>query len=582
MICAVAAAVCSCDKYGDTIDELNKKLDGVEATRAELLNKVDAMQVLANAKAAETTITSIANTADGLKVVFSDGKQYVIVNGADGKAGKNGDDGKDGEDTIKVTEDATSYTFDFGNGDVITVAKTFTISFEEDAFEVPGGSDLAIKYEIIGGDESVKVIAEAIDGCKIAGIDEEACEINVKAAGRKGEHFIIVSAIRNSDGKVAEKIISIVSGPRAPIALEGAMAGDYADYMGNGTNDWFTQFYKGEIGEDNYFVGEAYSIVLDLFGPASDILSNIPAGDYTPVGEDMVLEFTYLVGVEITLYDELVENFWIYQLFYGYETIEELIADMGYTDEELYTPSYSSGAELYHQYDDETYDDMAITEGTISIEVSGDTYNVTMDIVAGGEDWTFTYEGEIELEDHRPLPEIVTATVTNWGDDLAPDTTDWVIEISDKNHPEQGAYYITLLGPANGTVLPTGTFEVKDDFSVNSVVPGEGYTWYYYYDMCWDEASEGTLTIDVNGDTVTIYGEFYDNHWKEDWEIDFEGPLEYDISNMFEAPARGGRLTPTLGNTPEVKSSPRLMREQVNAYKAIKTKGGRTPWFNHK
>lgn len=582
MICAVAAAVCSCDKYGDTIDELNKKLDGVEATQAELLNKVEAMQALANAKAAETTISSIATTADGLKVCFSDGKQFIIADGANGKDGAKGQDGANGEDKIKVTEDATSYTFDFGNGDVITVAKTFTISIEEDSIEAPAGSDVAIKYEIVGGDETVKVAVKALDGCKIVGIDEEACQINVLAAGRQGEHTITISAIRNSDGKVAEKFVTIVSGPRAPIALEGAMCGDYGDYAGNGTNDWFTQFYKGEIDENNYFVGEAYSLLFDFYGPASDVLSALPAGDYVAADEMSIAEFTYLIGTEATLYDELVENFWLYQLFFGYNTIEELIADMGYTDDELYTPSYVGGAELYHQYDDETAEDRAITDGTVSIAVSGNTYTVTMNIVACDEEWIFTYEGEIELEDHRPKPAEFVATASNWGDDLAENTTDWWIQIKDKNHPENGTYFITLLGPANGTELPTGTFEVKDDYSVNSVVPGEDYTWYYYHDMCWDEASEGTLTIENNGSTWTIYGEFYDAHYDEDWVIDYEGALEYDISNAFEAPARGGHLTPELGNTPEVRTSPRLMREQVNAYKAIKTRGGRTPWFNHR
>ena len=179
MICAVAAAVCSCDKYGDTIDELNKKLDGVEATQAELLNKVEAMQALANAKAAETTISSIATTADGLKVCFSDGKQFIIADGANGKDGAKGQDGANGEDKIKVTEDATSYTFDFGNGDVITVAKTFTISIEEDSIEAPAGSDVAIKYEIVGGDETVKVAVKALDGCKIVGVDEKAVSLTL-------------------------------------------------------------------------------------------------------------------------------------------------------------------------------------------------------------------------------------------------------------------------------------------------------------------------------------------------------------------------------------------------------------------
>ncbi|MCQ2186874.1 MAG: hypothetical protein MJY73_00835 [Bacteroidales bacterium] len=579
MICAVAAAVCSCDKYGDTIDELNKKLDGVEATQAELLNKVEAMQALANAKAAETTISSIATTADGLKVCFSDGKQFIIADGANGKDGAKGNDGKDGEDKIKVTEDETSFTFDFGNGDVITVAKTFTIIFDEDAIECPAGSTCVIKYEISGGDETVTVLAKPIDGCKIVSVDEEACKITVIAAGRQGEHFVSVRAIRNSDGKVAEKLATIVAGPRAPIALDGAMTGYYGEEW-DGSDLYYTQFYKGEVDENNYFVGEAYSLLFEFYAPISDVMA-LPAGMYE-AGIDHAA-FTFTQGTNITLRESLEEELWIYQLFYGISTVEELAEMLGYSVDDLDVLSYGTGAELYHQFDDESAEDYGITEGTVEIALNGTKYTVTMNLVTIDDEWIFTYEGEIEHEDHRHI--LNNVDVYNWGDYFSEDTTDWILEISDTNNPSDGTYIIEFLGEAGQTELPEGVFEVSSDFAPNTVLAGEDYSYWYRSGIVWDAADSGCLYIEKTEKGYLIQGEFEDEWYEEDWSFSYEGPVNYDISGEFETPRHGKSIHDITVNTREsiVKAEPDVMLQRINAYKSKKAgMSGRIPWFNHK
>ena len=364
MICAAVALVCSCDKYGGTIDELNKRLDSVEEAKAMLVSKVEAMQVLANAKSSQITIRSIETVADGLKVAFSDGKEYIIA---------------DGQNDIKVTDDATSYTFDFGDGTVISVMKNFSFALDSESYEVPAASDVVIKYTINADDGTVHVTAKALDGCKVVSVDEENAEITVRAAGRVGEHLVSLRAIRNSDGQVCEKIASVVSGPRAPIALEGAMSAYYGESVVSGVDNYYTQFYKGDVDEDNYFVGEAYSLLFDFWTPISDIMS-LPAGVYVP--EDTYAEFTFTIGEDTTLRETLEEDLWLYQLFFGVNTVEELAELLGYSVDQLDELMYSAGAELYHQFSSEEgdYEDYAITEGTVSVSLSGTQYSVTMNI----------------------------------------------------------------------------------------------------------------------------------------------------------------------------------------------------------
>ena len=591
MICAVAALVCSCDKYGDTIEDLAKRADGISATSAMLLSKVEALQVLADAKDAQTTISSITNEAEGLKVCFSDGSQYVITDGAagaDGADGKPGAAGPDGQDKIKVTETDTDYTFDFGNGNVITVAKTFAISFEEESVEVPAVSTVVLKYTVSGDDETVHVTAKALDGCKILAIDEEAQEITVRASGKVGEHFVNVRAIRNSDAKVCEKIVTVVSGPRGAITLEGALSGYYGDSQVDGVDNYYTQFYCGEVDEDNYFVGDAYSLILDFWVPISDVMA-FPEGTFVPT--DTYEPYTFTIGVDATLREQLEEVLWIYEMFYGITSVEELAEMLGYSVEDLDVESYSAGSELYHQTEDGEYEDYGITGGTVTVELTGaTTYKVHMNLVAGDQDWEFNYEGEVPVEDHRPVPTndwFDDCLVSNWGDYYENGTSDWTLTATNTTDSSAGTVYLEILGPADATELPTGTFTVSDSFGEYTVLAGEDYSYLYKYSMVWDACDEGTLTIEKNSDgTYHMLGSFRDAYYEEDWDFEFKGMISVDISGEFEAPAKNIR-----NNDRELllndKMSSKLMRnyvdQKVNAAKAKKEgKAPKTAFFLHK
>ena len=72
----------SCKDYDDDIDQINKKLDGVEATIADLQKKIGD----------GAFVKTITSTADGFTVMMSDGTSTTIT-GIKGDKGENGKDG---------------------------------------------------------------------------------------------------------------------------------------------------------------------------------------------------------------------------------------------------------------------------------------------------------------------------------------------------------------------------------------------------------------------------------------------------------------------------------------------------------
>lgn len=566
LICAAVALVCSCNKYGNAIDDFNNRLDAVENAQATLLTKIEAMEVLANAKAAQVTIDSIKETDAGIQIAFSNGQSYII---------------KNGEDKISVVDGGTFYTFDFGNGDVISVDMTFSIIFDPETVEVPGGSEAEVKYSFTADDPSIHVTVKPLAGGKVIAVDEDAKVITIQASGRQGENDFLVRAIRNSDGRVCERYFTVISGPRAPIALEGSYSGYYGDTEVAGVDDYYTQFYKGEVDADNYFVGEAYSLLFDFWTPIAEAMA-IPAGKFTAA--DDYAPFTFTRGINVTLREMLEEDLWIYQLFYGISTVEELAEMLGYSVEDLDALQYGSGAELYHQFADETYEDYGVTEGTVEITVSGSQYSVKFDLITIDDEWFFTYDGEIETEDHRPQPHQITdVIVTNYGDWFSEETTNWHIELSDANNPSDGTYIIEVLGEAGQTTLPEGIFEVADDYAPNTVVAGEDFTYWYKSGICWDAADEGSLVIEETADGFYISGEFYDSYYGEDWGFEYRGPVTYDISDNFEVKlgADTGKIK-GIHNLDKV-DSPQQMKAKANAAKAKKNGTAvKVPFILHK
>lgn len=115
----VAVAMLSCT-YDDTallrdLNDLKNKVENLE-------NRVDEQQVLLNALANKLTIVSIATTAEGYIITFSDDTTLTINHGKDGEDGIDGVDGKDGA-IVDVEWDDDSVIFTLADGTVLTLPR---------------------------------------------------------------------------------------------------------------------------------------------------------------------------------------------------------------------------------------------------------------------------------------------------------------------------------------------------------------------------------------------------------------------------------------------------------------------------
>lgn len=173
---------------------------------------------------------------------LKNGDEYVPVtgtNGTDGKDGANGTDGKDGKDgkdgispkfkvengkwfvsydnggsweevgsavteagqTITVTETETEYVFTIGEGNEIRIPKTtcsLTIKLITDKVKIEAGRSAEFGYVLTGADETTHVVAEA--QYYTATVDEKNCIVTVTAPESLAKGYVIVKAVRNSDG----------------------------------------------------------------------------------------------------------------------------------------------------------------------------------------------------------------------------------------------------------------------------------------------------------------------------------------------------------------------------------------------
>lgn len=553
LVFAVAAVVCSCQQK--SLDELNSRLDAVDAGRKDVVTRMDAINELLNAQATGITITSVKTTDNGTTVVFSNGKSFTIA---------------DGEDKIVVTEDDKSFTFDFGNDDVIEVYKTFSISFDEESYEAAAVSEVVIKYTITGDTGSAHVFADSKD-CKVISIDEDACEITVRASSKEGEHLVHVRAIRNSDGKIIEKFVPVVSGPRAPVALEGALSAFYGESSKAGVHNYYTQFWLGDVDEEDHFVGDAYSLIFDFYSPVVDEMV-FPEGTFSPAEDGA--PFTYVVGVQRTFRAILEDELWIYEMFFGISSVEELAEFLGYPLDSLDEETYYSGAELYHQFEDGSYEDYAITDGTVTVELTGkDSYKVTMELVANESNWTITYEGEIPVVDRQPALTVYDYATAAKVSSNSDGTTTWNIVLEQASQVDLLDLYIVT---DNANEIPAGDYAVSDSGEAFTVVAGDSAL--YEEGWLWDNVDDGVLKIKKtsNGE-YELVGYFTDYTYAESFNCYYTG--------AFDAPAGAVSVAKDRLNERKLQlaTKPAKAKGLVEAYKARYEgrKAPHVPFFFH-
>lgn len=261
-----AASLCACN--GDLKDRVDTLETKVAALESKVNENVSSIAKLAEAAANAVTIASVTPNEDktSYTIKFSDGQTAVLTNGKDAEApvvgmkefegefywtvngefmtnngakvpvtGKDGIDGKtpqfkiedgkwfvsfDGktweavtvtgtvEPKLEMTETDTEYVFTLGETVIrIAKAKAFAIKVESDAVDIEPGKTATFKYTVTGADETTHVVAES--STFEVKVDETNSTITVTAPKAMVSGYVIVKAVRNSDGKYSAQYISI-------------------------------------------------------------------------------------------------------------------------------------------------------------------------------------------------------------------------------------------------------------------------------------------------------------------------------------------------------------------------------------
>lgn len=259
-----AASLCACN--GDLKDRVDTLETKVAALESKVNENVSSIAKLADAAAKAVTIASVTENDDktSYTIKFSDGKTAVLTNGKDAEApvvgmkefeGElywtvNGEfmtnngakvpvsgktpqfkiqDGKwylsyDGkawdevpvsgtvEPKLEMTETETEYVFTLGETVIrIVKEKAFAIKVKADSRMVVSGQVVIIGYTLFGGDATTHVVAES-KGLE-AEVDEASSTVKITVPKTiSADAYVIVKAVRNSDGKYSAQYISFTQG----------------------------------------------------------------------------------------------------------------------------------------------------------------------------------------------------------------------------------------------------------------------------------------------------------------------------------------------------------------------------------
>lgn len=259
-----AASRCACN--GDLKDRVDTLETKVAALESKVNENVSSIAKLADAAAKAVTIASVTENDDktSYTIKFSDGQTAVLTNGKDAEApvvgmkefeGElywtvNGEfmtnngakvpvsgktpqfkiqDGKwyvsyDGkawdevpvsgtvEPKLEMTETETEYVFTLGETVIkIVKEKAFAIKVKADSRMVVSGQVVTIGYTLFGADATTHVVAES-KGLE-AEVDEASSTVKITVPKTiSADAYVIVKAVRNSDGKYSAQYISFTQG----------------------------------------------------------------------------------------------------------------------------------------------------------------------------------------------------------------------------------------------------------------------------------------------------------------------------------------------------------------------------------
>ena len=272
-LAAVAGMFCSCTKdLENRVAELEKKFADLEAKVNANAKSISDLVAAAESGVTINSVAP-ASDGNGYVISFSDGTTAVIVNGTNGTDGKDGHtpqigfqeidgilywtvDGvllKDGENNVPVTgaagedgktpefrindnvwevsfdgqtwtavpvsgasvpaveisETDSEYVFTQGTTEIrIPKTDAFAIKVNDYSLLVEEGSQIKLGYSLIGEDDSTVVLAEAHNANFSLDTAGKTITVIPEVPFRSG--YILLKAVRNSDGKYSAQYINIV------------------------------------------------------------------------------------------------------------------------------------------------------------------------------------------------------------------------------------------------------------------------------------------------------------------------------------------------------------------------------------
>lgn len=354
------------------------------------------------------------------------------------------------------------------------------------------------------------------------------------------------------------------------VPLANGAGAQYGDYYSSGTEDYYFQLFNGEIDEYGYFKGECTSVSFDCFSVLSAIKDRTtpPAsGEYAAA--DTYAENTFLIGNDVTWREFLQgEADWLTEFFEEKYTIEDLMPEYGITADMLddLTWDGNAGSSYFHRDAQGNETERAIRNGKITVENSGNHYVFKIDFKIDEEEFHFSYEGDIELEDRRegpPMPvgmidfEGEYAVAQNWGESwegAAEPHTTWVLMVYNDTTGE--FCELDLIDIPDATTIKTGTYDIVAPVASN-IRPGIAVGYYEEYGWsfgCWYgkdnvvlyEGNEGKMTVYVNDGKATMNGTITETATGQQVRITMtDGPISFEQIGALsvKSPSRERNLT---------------------------------------
>ena len=196
-------------EYDDTA--IKDRLDVLEEQIKDNTNALKKLSKKLDEAAEQGLTVSVAQTAEGKTLTFSDGTVLTVKDGAKGDQGPQGQPGDDGDDavvTITDSADGSSYVINVaGNEYVVRKTLTFSLTLATTELSMAPGSSKEIAYTLTGADAATTVFVQACSGYT-AVVDMEASKVTVTAPAELTEDaFVIITARKNSTGEESSQYI---------------------------------------------------------------------------------------------------------------------------------------------------------------------------------------------------------------------------------------------------------------------------------------------------------------------------------------------------------------------------------------